>query len=166
MRWIAYAILAYIAVGLQTGLAGYTDVYGAPPSLILLAVIFIAVNAPREPALVGGFVLGVLQDLLTQAPLGLYAFSYGLVAMFVVSTQEIVYREHPLTHFSLALTGALMTGGILVLHGLVRTPRVSLVSAFTGAVYTALLAPFVLWALQRVKRLFAFEPARRRTRGR
>ena len=51
---------------------------------------------------------GVMQDLLTQTPLGLYALSYGLVGMFVVSTQEVVYREHPLTHFSLALVGGLL----------------------------------------------------------
>src|SRR5689334_580391 len=103
MRWLAYFILAYVALGLQMGLAPYLTFRGAPPNLVLLAVIFIALNAPRDPALLGCFGLGLLQDLATGQQPGLYAFSYGIVAMLVVAVQQTVYRQHPLTHASLAL---------------------------------------------------------------
>src|SRR5947208_13176030 len=101
MRWPAYFILAYLAIGLQIGLGEYVRVGGAMPNLVLLAVIFIALNAPRDAALLGCFGIGMIEDLVGLHPLGLYALAYSLVGMFVVSTQELVYREHPVTHFTL-----------------------------------------------------------------
>ena len=165
MRWITYFILAYIALAIQAGAGPYIRWNGAPPNLVLLAVIFIAINAPREAALLGCLCLGLMQDLLTQSPLGLYALAYGMVGMFVVSTQQVVYREHPLTHFSLALVGGMLTSLVLLLQGFIHRPGVGAWSLFVTTLYTAILAPFVLGALQRIKRLFAFQPTRRKIRA-
>src|SRR5947209_11686266 len=117
MRWPMFFILAYIAVGLQVGLSPHVAYHGAAPNLVLLAVVFLAMNASRDAALLACFILGVLQDLLTQQQPGLFALSYGLIALFIVGAQQAVYREHPLTHFSLALAGGLITASILLLHG-------------------------------------------------
>ncbi len=164
MRWIVYFILAYVALAIQVGATPYLRWQGAPPNFVLLVVIFVTVNAPREAALLGALCLGLMQDLVTQSPLGLYALSYGLVGMFVVSTQQVVYREHPLTHFSLALGGGLLTGIVIFIHGLIHRGGVGAMSLFTTAIYTAVLAPFVLGFLQRAKRPFAFQPPRRKIR--
>lgn len=164
MRWITYFILAYVALALQVGAGPYLRWQGAAPNFVLLAVIFITVNAPREAALLGAVCLGLMQDLLTQSPLGLYAFSYGLVGMFVVSTQQIVYREHPMTHFTLALVGGLLVGAVLFVQGLIHRPGVEALGLLTSTIYTAVLAPFLLGVLQRVKRAFAFQPPRRKVR--
>ena len=180
MRWLSYFILGYLAVALQIGLAPYLAYRGAVPNFVLLAAIFIAVNAPREAALLGCFMMGAMQDLITQQPPGLFAFSYGLVAMFVVSTQQVVYKGHPLTHFSLAMVGELITVAVLLIHAFVRpaAPHVADVktilppirfSATIGledVLYTAILAPFVLGVLQRMKGLFGFQPARKKGRYR
>jgi len=45
MRWPAYLMLAYLAVGLQIGMAEYLRVGAARPDLVLLAVIFIAITS-------------------------------------------------------------------------------------------------------------------------
>lgn len=165
MRWLAYFILAYFMLGLQIGLGGHLRVGSAWPNLVLLGVIFIAINAPRDAALLGSFGLGVLQDLTTQQPLGVFAFSYGLIAMFVVSTQQVVYRAHPLTHFSLALVGSVMTGIIMLLQGWIRGPVTpSPMTIFYSSLYTAVLGPIVLGILGRVRRAFSFQPPRRRAR--
>jgi rod shape-determining protein MreD len=165
MRWLAYFILAYLTLGLQVGLRGQIDVGSASPNLVLLIVIFISINAPRDAALLGCFGLGVLQDLCTMQPLGVYAVSYGLIAMFTVSTQQVVYRGHPLTHFSLALVGSLMTSFIILLQGWIRGPeRVPFLVLFYSSLYTAVLAPLVLGALQRIRRAFSFQSPRKRVR--
>ena len=176
MRWLTYFILAYVAVGVQVGLRGYVDIKGAEPNLVLLVVIFVAVNAAKEAALLGAFMLGLMQDLLTIQPLGVWAVCYGLVAMFVISTHEVVYREHPLTHFSLALMGGILCAMVLLVHGLIYpliwgrgmtpsahnpervvTPGAGVGKLFAGVLYTAVLAPFVLGVLLRVKKAFAFK---------
>jgi rod shape-determining protein MreD len=178
MRWAAYFIFTYVALGLQLGLAPEVAYHGAAPNLVLLAAIFISLNAPRDAALLGCFALGIVQDLLSSQPPGLFAMSYGLVAMFVISTQHVVYRGHPLTHFSLALVGGLMTMFILLLHGWIHPPgaarveakvalpaiRISPATEFTRVLYTAVLAPFVLWGLQKTRGIFAFQSSRRKSK--
>jgi len=161
MRWPAYLILVYFAIGTQIGMGEFLRVSGAKPDLVLLAVIFIAVNAPRDAALLGAFLIGVTQDMVTLSPLGLYAFSYAMVGMFVVSSQELVYRAHPVTHFSLALVGGLLTGTILLIHGWIKGPSVSATELFTSAIYTAILAPILLGLLNQTRKAFAFKQRRR-----
>jgi rod shape-determining protein MreD len=175
MRLISYLILAYFALALQIGLAPYIAYRGAAPNLVLLAVVFIAVHAPRDAALLGCFALGFLQDLVTLQQPGLFALSYGLVAMFVVSTQQVVYKEHPLTHFSLAMAAGLISAVVLLAHGWIWPPaprrvdpgvilpavRISTTRELYRVLYTALLAPILLSLLQRAKGVFGFQGRRR-----
>jgi rod shape-determining protein MreD len=190
MRWLTYFILAYIALGVQIGLGDYVSYQGAAPNLVLLAAIFIAVNAPRDAALLGCFAMGAMQDLLTHQPPGLYAFAYGIVGLMVAGTNQVVYREHPLTHFSMALGGGLVVAVILLVHGWIQPPgareirwiggagptqttqvsveavRTSPATEFTRAIYTAVLSPIVLGLLQRGKKVFSFQPPRRKLANR
>lgn len=165
MRWLPYFILAYLTIGVQIGAGDFLRFHGAKPDLVLLAVIFISINAPREPALLGCFVMGVMADFVSGTSLGLYALAYALVSMFTVSTQEIVYREHPLTHLSLAFVGALMVAVLELIHGWRYGARIPPTTLFASAVYTAALAPIFLGVMQRIKRTFAFQTSRRRMRG-
>jgi rod shape-determining protein MreD len=160
MRWITLFILAYLTLGIQMGMGEFVRVWGAGPSLVLIAVIFIAMNAKRDAALLACFVIGAMQDLTTLTPLGLYALGYSIVGMFVVSTQELLHRAHPVTHFSLALVGGLLLGAVLFLHGALRGPSVPLALLFWSALYTAVLAPVVLALLNRIKKIFAFSRRR------
>lgn len=180
MRWLTYFILAYFTLGLQLGAGPFMRYQGAAPNLVLLAVIFITLNAPRDAALLGAVCLGLLQDFLTQQPPGLFAFSYGLVGMFVISTHDVVSRAHFLTHISLALVGGFMTMGVLLAQGWLHPPsaqftengvtlkamRISPGLEFTRVIYTAALAPIILGILQSIERKFGFQPSRRNMRAR
>lgn len=178
MRWFAYFILAYLILGLQLGLGAHMQFRGAAPNLVLLVVVFISLNAPRDEAMLGSLLLGAMQDLVTLQPMGLYALSYGLVAMLITSAGQLTFREHPLTQVVMTLLGGAITAIILVLHGWIhplssarhegdllirsvhQSPRLLLVSLF----YTALLAPILLGLLQRMQWMFSFQPTRRKLR--
>jgi rod shape-determining protein MreD len=178
MRWITYFILAYVTLGIQVGAGPFMRYQGVAPNLVLLAVIFITLNAPRDAALLGSLCLGFMQDLLTQQQPGLYALSYGLVGMFIVSTHDAVNRDHILAHITLAFIGGLLTMGVLLAHGwlrpyaaavadngtALRALRLSPGLEFTRVVYTAALAPVVLGLLQRIRRQFGFQQKRRTIR--
>src|SRR5262249_15488096 len=155
MSLIPYLILAYITLGAQAGLSAFIQVGGAPPNLVLLAAVFVAINAPKEPALLGCFGLGIMQDFLTAQPLGTYALSYGLMAMFVTSMQQLFLREHILTHLSMALAGSVICATVILLHGvfwLNSGERVSPSTLLYASVYTTVLAPFILGVLQKLRR--------------
>lgn len=176
MRWLVYFIFAYLALGLQIGLSPYVRIHGAMPNFGLLAVIFIAINAPRDAALLGCFGIGLIQDLLSAQPPGLYALSYGLIAVLVTGATSVVYREHPLAHLLLAIAGGLITMGVLLVHGWIHPPapaisdgkntlaavRLSVGTLLLGVLYTAVLAPLIIGALQRMKGVFSFRSGRRR----
>lgn len=185
MRLLPYILLAYIALGVQVGLGQYVAVRGASPNLVLVAAVFIGLFAPREAALMGCFGLGLMQDLLTRQPLGLYALSFGLVGLLVVGVQQMVDREHPLTHVALGLVGGLIVAAMLLLHGAVHPPAVRTVSGAAAetaagvrpdrlpvstellrAVYTAAVAPFMVGLLLKLKRSFGFKPDYRRLNSR
>lgn len=160
MRWPAYFILVYIAVGLQIGLGEFLRISGAKPDLVLLAVIFITINAPRDAALLGAFGIGLITDLVTLSPLGLYALAYSLVGMVMVRMQDLVSRTHPLSHFALALLGGILSAMVLLIHGWIKGPVTPVGELMGGALYTALLAPLVLAGLTAARKLFGFSRRR------
>jgi rod shape-determining protein MreD len=166
MRWLSYFIFAYLTLGAQVGLSAYLRLGGAPPNLVLLAVLFIAFYAPRDVAMLAALGLGLMQDLLTQQTLGLYALSYGLVASLLVSIQPMLNKEHPITHATLALVGSFVCAAIILLHGWLHPPgtyaRLNPSLLLYSGLYTTLLAPFALGIIQRFRWLFGFQAARRR----
>jgi rod shape-determining protein MreD len=172
MSLFPYILLSYIARGVQIGLGRFITWHGAQPNLGLIAVVFIALNAPREAALLGAFAIGALQDLLTAQPPGLFAISYGLTAMIVTGAQSVVTRGHPLTHIMMTLLGGAATTIVLLLHSFIwargnvegATPiaiKLSIVTLLISIAYTAILAPFVMAPLYRVRKIFSFTPRRR-----
>jgi len=156
MRWLSWFILAYIALGIQMGLGEFVRVRGGTPNVAMLAVIFIALWAERDAALLACFMIGAMQDLTTLAPLGLYALAYSLVGLFVTGAQDVADREHPVTHMSVAFVSGSIVAAVLVLHGYLRGPRVPLGELFASIIYTSILAPIVLFTLQKIRRVFAF----------
>ena len=166
MRGLALTFLAYVALALQVGLTPFIEWHGARPNLVLLAAVFIGMNAKREPALVGCFVLGLVQDLLTTQALGVYAFSYGLAGLLVTSSAQAVYRDHPLTHVSLVLLAGLIAMFVSLLsdlfHPAAPGARVAFGTEFRRLVYTTLLSPFAFWVLGRTRRAFAFKGSYRK----
>src|SRR3954454_9286588 len=163
MRWLPYFILAYLTLGVQIGLGDFIAWHGARPNLVLIAVVFVALHAPRDAALLGCFSLGLLQDLLSQQPPGLYALSYGCVALLVSGAHHYVGRDNPVVHVVLALIGGLFTAVVLSLHAwlrpagpavvddatIVAAVRAPILPLYITAIYTALLAPLILWGLHR-----------------
>jgi len=171
LRWLIYFILAYVMLGVQLGLGSYIAFRDVSPNLLVILVVFISLNAPRDEALLASFLLGGFQDLLTLQPLGLFAFSYGIVSLLVCWLAESVRRTHPLTHLSLAFMATMIVGVLLLIHDLISPvgpavkyggtvlkalrigPRVVIVSAM----YTTLISPALIFLLQRCNRLLGFD---------
>jgi rod shape-determining protein MreD len=173
MRWWTFFILAYVIVAVQLGLSGYANWGRIAPNLVLPAAVFIAINARRDEALLGALLLGLMQDLFTQNPLGLYAFAYALAGLFVVGTSAAARRDHPLSHLALTLGAALVVNAVVwfnewvhpKLHGEASSAP-SIWLALAGALYTAMLGVLVLGALSRLKKVFNFKGGRSSMVGR
>jgi rod shape-determining protein MreD len=161
MHLLPYLILGYVAVGVQVGLSGFAHLGRASPNLVLIAAVFLALVVPREPARLACFALGLMQDLLTQQTLGLYAISYGLIGVVIGNSQAMVFREQPLTHAAGALVGSMLTWTILLIHGWIFGPAVSLATAFYSTLLTTLIAPAVMWGLLKLRPALGIRVTRR-----
>lgn len=175
MRLLPYLILAYVAVALQIGLGSLLAFGGSAPNFVLLAAIFIALQAPREAALLGCFGLGLIHDLVSQQPLGLYALAYGLVALMIVGSQSSLQRENPVAHLMLAAVGGIVVTLVILVNqrsapagpAVQVSPDVTLPAIrvgpgalIWGVVWTTLLAPVVLWPMNKLRKRFAFDHSR------
>lgn len=177
MRWFPFFILAYVTLGLQLGLSLSISYRSAVPNLVLILVVFIASNAPRDTALLSAFLLGLFHDMISIEPLGYHAFAYGVMGLLVSGSRQVAYRDHPLTHFFLTLCVALLTAVIFWIHSIIRPPgqplelpsgevlpaiRPAAGVFFLSALYTALAAVPVLWLMTKTKPLLGFKVSRKR----
>jgi rod shape-determining protein MreD len=167
MRWVSFFILAYVVLGLQSGLATAMEWKSATPNFVLIAVVFIAINAPRDAALLAAFILGLLYDMTTsQGILGLMALSYALSAAMILPIAKGLHRRHPAAHFALTLSVGIVVAIIVALHEWIRPTtgaiRPSVLPLFYSAIYSAILAPIFIWVLQKFAGVFRFQTARHR----
>lgn len=159
MRILSWFILVYLVLGLQSGLSPYILINDAAPNLVLPIIIFLALYVPREPALLGAYIIGLMQDVISEEPLGMHALVYGVVALFVRTTQPLLHREHWMTQLLLALGGGALHATLVTLACLnpaANMDRPPFDLLLTTVLYTAALAPLMLHALHRVRGVFAF----------
>lgn len=161
MRVIPTILLAYVVLAVQSGLAPFIAVRGASPNLMLPVVIFVALYAPREVALIGVYVLGLMQDIMSQEPLGLHPLVYAAVAFATRATQPALHRNHWITQVILAALGAGLHAIILWLVGWRMPPRPSFEALANGAIYTFVLTPLILRGLVALRRVFVVTQAAR-----
>ena len=155
-RRIAVAAFAIIAAAaLQTTLFVRFRPFDTAPALVLLVVIALARHLPAEFALFAGFAAGLLEDLLSQSALGLWALTLTTVAYFVVRARDRMEDESTLL---VPLVFILTLGGITLFAvlgtifgektfadaGFVR--KILVPSIYNLALAGAVL-PFFSWAL-------------------
>ncbi len=161
MRVLPFTILAAIALALQVSLAPAMRLTAArfQPQFLLIVALYVALYARAEVALIGCWVLGLLLDLSSITPMGGFAFAFGLVGLGIVSARASLFRDHPVSHFFLALVFGLLANEVVALREAVRFGlRVELlvIQPLGTAVYTALLAPYVMLLLNRFRRRMHF----------
>lgn len=155
-RRIAVAVSSIIAAAaLQTTLFVRFRPFDAAPALVLLVVIALARHLPAEFALFTGFAAGLLEDLLSQSALGLWALTLTTVAYFVARARDRMEEESSLL---VPLVFVLTLGGITLFAvlgtifgertladaGFVR--KILVPSIYNVALASAVL-PFFSWAL-------------------
>jgi rod shape-determining protein MreD len=156
MHLLPAILLGYLAVGVQVGLNGFVH-----PNVVLIVAVFLALFTPRETARVACFVLGLMQDLLTQQTLGLFAVSYGIIGIVIGNSQAMVFRERPLTHVTATAIGSLITWSILIVHGWIFGPPPSIGGAFSSSLLSVIVAPLLIRGLMYLRPMIGIRVARR-----
>jgi rod shape-determining protein MreD len=122
---------------------------GIQPDLFLILAFAVSLSTSTELATGAGFVVGLYQDTLSGAPLGLHAFTLSLVGFLVSRLRRQFRTAHLPARGILLLTAAIISGlSTLLLLRFFRILRPivpSLVQTIMpGAFYTAILGLAVL----------------------
>jgi len=172
MRWFSFSILLFVTLVVQVGLA---QLFGlgpqrVTPDLFLLLAVVLAFRGQRDQAMVAGWLLGLAKDLSSQAPLGSYAFVFGLMTWAVIRGREVFYGEHPITLIIITFLSSFAVEQLVLMicvyKGVFASEDcggLSVIIMFS-ALLTAGLAPYGQWIVMRFHRQLGLP--RRRTYGR
>jgi len=186
MRWIPFAIFAYVLVVLQATLGRILTIHlggvghVGPDLLAVLGLMLVLYLRSGTDAALAAGLLGLALDLTTAGGpggatvVGPMALGYAAAAWVVFQVREAFFRERLTTRFLLTLLFCLIAHGLWVTLQSVRflgdgswaAYGASLLQAVVNSVYTALLAPLVMVGLDRVRRWMIVAPADRRGRSR
>jgi rod shape-determining protein MreD len=164
MRWVRFIITLLLAVVLQSTVVSWIRIHRVGPDLVFLIAIYYLLKAPPAEALLAAWAAGLALDLFGEARLGTFALSFGLVGLAVVRLRELVFRDHPLAQLFLVLIACqavqVLARSLTVL--VEPTVRWGIADVFLGAFYTALytavLAPYMLWLLGRLQNVLGLRP--------
>lgn len=109
LRLLVSLALLVVAVLVQTTIFHTVRPFGASPDAVLLMVIACGQWLKPEPAVLLGFLGGLMLDLFGTAPLGLHALAYTLAAYATVRVGD---RFNYGLYFGVSAVGAITFSGI------------------------------------------------------
>ncbi|MCI0372737.1 MAG: rod shape-determining protein MreD [candidate division NC10 bacterium] len=155
MIWLAGGLLAVVV--LQTTIAPWVQLGQVRPDLFLLLLYLGSFKMNPTQACLMGCLLGLYEDALSGAPLGLNAFTLSLLGHALVRVREEVDQNRLVPHlvllFLTGLSAGLMTSGILAFFGMGRDFGESLLwIILPGAAYTAAVGGLLVFG-SRLRRI-------------
>jgi rod shape-determining protein MreD len=105
--FLSLPLLALAAI-IQASVVPHIRVLGGGPDLVFLMVLAWAIHAPLEEGVVWAFTGGILQDLMSAAPVGMSVVGLVLVVFMVYAVRGQVYSV------SLPLLAALLLAAVAV----------------------------------------------------
>lgn len=146
---IAFVLALFGVCLLQSAVVPRLAIGGVQPDLFLVLIFGLSLSAGAELATAAGFLIGLYQDSLSGAPLGLNAFTLSLIGFLVNRVSRQVKTAEPAERFALLFVAGLVSGltTLLVLR-FFQVPRplgsALLRTVLPGAIYTAVLGAALL----------------------
>ena len=154
--WIGLVIVIVAATVLQTSLMNGITVADVKPDLMLALVVVLSLRSRWQDMLVANWVLGILKDLTSSAPIGTYGVLFLLAGLLAGAAVRQVFGDHLLVHLACAFVAAAACEcAVAVLLMVIHGPPWSgamMRAAIGGAAYTALISPLLAWLMIRPAR--------------
>jgi rod shape-determining protein MreD len=156
VKGVRDGVILLVALALQAALVPRIAIGGIRPDLLVAFVVYLGWMRGPIAGTVGGFCVGLYQDLDAAGPLGLNALSKAVTGFLVAKAGFRVHRSnvgvrfvfflvamllHDLVYFGIDTAG---DAGALLGQMAFRT--------LPAALYTALCVLFLLWVVERLSR--------------
>lgn len=150
MRWPQIVIALVTVSVLEAASRNYVKLLGAGPELVLIGVLFFALNSNKEKGAVCGFIGGLLEMAFSGAhPLILVL--YGSIGYAAGLYREALYRHLASAQMIItaiaAVTSALIYDTLISSNGFPYYKAVFFL-VIPAAIYTSLLSPVIFRVLE------------------
>ena len=151
---LAFAVLAMIALLLQTTVLPRAPIGRAAPDLLLIMCVYLGLHQHSVSGAAGAFVLGYLEDAFSGSVAGLNAFAMCVVFAIVYITSRRLWVDNAISKIVLVFLATIVKAALtLALVAIFMSPerwRAPLLSgALLQATFTAIISPFVFAILTR-----------------
>jgi len=145
MRWLRFAVLILIATVLQKGLLARWD---HKPDLVLIAMVFSAIQFSTPDAIISSFAIGLAADLIgSPMPMGPHMISFGVFGTLLAYLHRVVaIKRMSYQGAAIFVTGILvgaLTHGLAFLTGSEPFSKSIYVAVFVTSLYSAFVGPFL-----------------------
>jgi rod shape-determining protein MreD len=172
MRWFTFGIVVFVTLVMQVGIVRLFGLgpQRVMPDLFLILAVILGFRAPSEQAPIAGWILGIVKDLSSEAPLGAYAIAFGLMVWAIVRLREFFYGDNPITLMLLTFISSFLVEQFALLvcriKGVLPGGSYGSICIAIGfsALLTAGLTPYGHWLVMKLYRQLGLP--KRRTYGR
>jgi rod shape-determining protein MreD len=145
-----------VVLALQATLAHRIAIAGVKPDLLVAFVVYFGWMRGPVPGVVGGFTVGLIQDLDAPGPLGLNALAKAVVGFVVAKAGFRVHRSNVGVRFFFFLVAMLLHDviyfGIYTGGDGAAFARQMFLTAIPSALYTTALVLLLLRLIERISR--------------
>ncbi len=167
MRWIPFIIflLAVVLIA-SSSLGDFISVgdYSIQPSLMLIVMVFFAVNCEPSQAIACSFVIGLAADISSASmSMGPYAVSFGIVGTAISFLQSAIIMKRLIYQVICIFAVGLLTGTMaeaLTFSKLSGQTANSLSVIAMVALYSAVIGPFIWFFFSAILGALIIEPTR------
>ncbi len=161
MRWFRFGILVLAVLIVQVSICrplGLGPQQIMPDLLLLLAVILAFGPGGDDEVLMACWVLGLAKDLSSAAPLGCYAFCFGILALLIRHLREVIYGERLLPIMAATILGSFLVEQsaflLSIWKGEPLTDRYGplTLGMIFSAFFSGALAPYIYWLVRKLHR--------------
>ncbi len=168
MHWFGLVIVTIVVAAAQTSVGSLLTINMVAPSFLLVTAVYYGFRWSATEAGIAGWALGLAADLTGASPIGAHSLCFALAAVIASRLRSVVMTDHPLAQ--MLVTGLLgwLAYSVIFTHAAWRDGwttwsfGLSLKRAGWVALYTALLAPYLFWLLERAVPLLGLQPHSRR----
>lgn len=158
MRWIITLLFFMFLLAAHAVIAPAISVWGAKPDFLVILVVQLAFQLPRPEGFLWPWFIGLATDLHDEGPLGVLAFTYGLIAFGIDRLREGVFTGALPVRLAAVAAADLVQDVALWISLIIRgqSPSFmlfwghSILSVIYTTIAAAALMPLMSWALRGV----------------
>jgi rod shape-determining protein MreD len=160
MKWLKFAIFAYLALILQTSLLPVVFPNSFRPwALVILANVYL-LGKPESWTILLVWLIGVMGDLTSISPLGSQALAFGTYGLLIMAMRPILFTDSPIAHGITAVLGVILVSAIYAVVDFISNKAMPLPYSITEILGQAVATGLAAWLIIKIfasKKKYAFD---------